>query len=356
MPRLVSFHPVDPAFFQEVVQPLVTGGRMNPEPFLAAALRHRVGAWAARRHVTVLDTLLEQSVPPPPPASGTLWEKVRARLEVFDFKADPLATMVRHAVQKDVHLRGRPYLIAEESPAAVGRLVSRFEAVAGHIEAEDLVEDQLRLFKPDLSGRIVPDGDTTMPPDLAYREELMEGLRELHALPKAARRGESWDDAHGHAVPASQCLEQVAWRAVWLHSRLHPFWMGEDIRGLAGICRLAGVLPPEDLMPAGLTLGGLGGEFPRLLESLGTDATAEQAIGGYVAPGDLPGVVDFLKQQGGTLIQAATRHGEGGRCARLLAKIRECMSFAVEHGRGYLEATGIEPVGPATPAGPASGH
>ena len=347
MTRLVSFHPVEPGFFSEVVQPLVGGVKLNPEPFLARALKHRVGAWAARRYVATLDGLLEQSAPPPPPQSGSMWEKIRARLEVFDFKADPLATMVKHAVQRDLHVNGRPFLIADESPEAVSRTVDRYRSAATPSMVEQLVEAQLLLMNPKLAGRIQPDSDSEMPPDLGYKAELMDVMRELYDLAAAARRGDLCDDQDGQRVPATTVLPDVLpWRAAWLHSRIQPFWMARDVDGLSGICRAAGMPGPEDVMPAWTLLGDICEEFPRLRETMSADIRTPQSTGAYVAPDDIPALLRFLKEKGAGIIQAATRHGEGRTCATLLSKIRECATYAGSHGLGYLEASGIEPVGP----------
>ena len=52
---------------------------------------------------------------------------------------------------------------------------------------------------------------------------------------------------------------------------------------------------------------------------------------------------EFLNAQGGRIIAAAARSGEGPACAALLRKIKECAAYAMKHGLGYLEGSGILP-------------
>ncbi|TDI45725.1 MAG: hypothetical protein E2P00_03105 [Acidobacteria bacterium] len=347
MRGLISFHPVEPAFFMEVVQPLVSGGKIDPEPYLLRALRHRVGAWSTRRYIRTLDLLLEESTPPPPPTTGSRWEKLRARLEVFDFRADPLATLVKKAIHRDLHLLGRPFLISDGSPRVVADVVERYREANSAGVVDQLVEDQLGQMSPALAGKIQPDADSEMESDGCYRAELMDALREVHDLAQAARKGETWNMGSKGPEPAATYLPgYLPWRAAWLHSRIRPFWMAENVDGLETISRAAGVTAPDCLVPAWVLFGDACDEFPKLREELHHELTGSRGIGGYVSPEDVPELVSFLKAHGGQIIQAATRAGEGPRCSVLMRKIRECATYAEKNGLGYLEALGIEPLGP----------
>jgi len=348
MRGLTSFHPVEPAFFLEVVQPLVSGSKIDPEPYLLRALQHRVGAWSTRQYIRTLDILLEESTPPPPPTTGSRWEKLRARLEVFDFRANPLATLVKKAIHRDLHLLGRPFLIADGSPRAVAEVVQRYREAETAGVIEQLVEDQLGQMSPALAGKIQPDADSEMPPDGAYRTGLMEALREIHDLAQAARKGEFWNEggANGRQPAVNFLPTYLPWRAAWLHSRMLPFWMAENVDGLETICRAAGVTTPDCLVPAWVLFGDACDEFPKVRQELHHELTSSRGTGGYVSPEDVPELVTFLKAHGGQIIQAATREGEGPRCSVLLRKMRECATYAEKSGLGYLEAQGIEPLGP----------
>ena len=158
MSGLISFHPVEPAFFDEVVQPLVSGSKIDPEPYLLRALQHRVGSWATRRYIRTLDILLDQSTPPPPPTSGSRWEKLRARLEIFDFTADPLATLVKKAIKRDLHLLGRPFLIADGAPRVVAEVVDRYRQAETAGVVEQLVEAVL-VARHELGEALVDGGE-----------------------------------------------------------------------------------------------------------------------------------------------------------------------------------------------------
>ena len=66
----VSFHPVDPRFFDTIVEPLVAGEKVNPESFLDTAARVRVSAWVSLSYKLALEKQLELLRPPPPPTEG----------------------------------------------------------------------------------------------------------------------------------------------------------------------------------------------------------------------------------------------------------------------------------------------
>ena len=65
MTGVLSFHPVDPDFFDATIEPLVMGERIDPDPYVAAAVRFLVSSWEAERYKHTLDFLLEQLEPPP---------------------------------------------------------------------------------------------------------------------------------------------------------------------------------------------------------------------------------------------------------------------------------------------------
>ena len=117
MRGIVSFHPIDVEFFDRLIAPLTAGEKVNPEQFLDTARRARTAEWHVKGHKRALETLLTLLEPPPPPAEGTLWDKVRTRLERFDFKPDPTAALVAGRIEPDLHLCGRPFFICEGSAA-----------------------------------------------------------------------------------------------------------------------------------------------------------------------------------------------------------------------------------------------
>jgi len=343
----ISFHPVDVRFFDEVIAPLVGGGKIDPQEFIADCLRHRVSSWSARRYVLALELLAEESEPPPPPEDGSFWLKLRARMERFDFKADPLARLAAEIVSHDLHLRGRPFLISDGSLEAVCDVVDSYCEADNAAQVEALALEQLGKIHPDLAEHVRPDAGGDPTPDLAYRSELTQALKEIHDLARAARRGENWTISDGDRQPAVRLLPaELPWRTVHLHSRTRPFWIADDVDGLENVCRAAGVPAPDFLVPALRLFGDACDEFPKLQDELGCELKSAREVGGFVAPDEVPDLLDWMKENGARVIQAASRHGEGESCSLLLKKVRECATYAQRHGLGYLEASGIEPVEP----------
>ncbi len=180
--------------------------------------------------------------------------------------------------------------------------------------------------------------------DMSYRTDLLRLLKEIFDLAHAARNGQTWGTV-GQRCPADEALaRELPQRAMELHSRAVPCWIARDVDGLEEVCRAAGVEPPGCLVPAWRLFARTSEAFPALREGLSVDLAATRTMGAFAGPDDVPELLNFLGDKGSRIIQVATRHGEGGRCATLLRKIRECASFAKKNGFGYLEATGIVPV------------
>jgi hypothetical protein len=349
MKGLVSFHPVDLEFFDGLITPLVAGEKVNPEVFLEIAMRLRETVWLNQRYMAALETLREQNEPPPPPEEGTMWDKVRARLERFDHRPDTLVRTVAQKIDSDVHLHGRPFLITEGSAEGVGSVTDEF------LEAHDvdsvvaLIAVQLLRVSRDLPRELEPAEFGELSSTMTFRTELLAELKEIYDLAQAVRQDEQWGPAGGGRRPAADVLAQeLPWRAVNLHSRAVPFWIARDVDGLATICRAADVPPPDCIVPAGRLVVGALESFPELALSLGTELGDGAAIGGFVAPADVEQLLSFLNAEGSRIIQAATRQGVGSTCSSLLRKIRECAQYAARHGAGYVEAGGIEPIGYAS--------
>jgi hypothetical protein len=338
MQGLVSFHPVDLEFFDSIIEPLAAGEKTNPEKFLESALSTRAVAWEAWRYKLALEDYLELLQPPPPPTEGSLWTKVRSRLESLDFKPDPIAKLVGEKIEPDLHLHGRPYLITEGSADSVASSVDEYRDAGSPAEASSLVQNQLARLDAGLSGKVEPVDAEELSPDMAYRRELLVCLKNIYDLAAAAREDGDTGRA-GELLPT-----ELPYTAVWLHSRAQPFWIGRDVDGLETICRAAEIEPPSCLSPAWRPFTRTCGTFPALREALGYELKRSHDIGSFVSPEDLPRLLSFLNEVGARIIQAAARHGEGPTCATLLRKIRECARYAERHGMGYLEACGIRPI------------
>jgi len=345
MQGLVSFHPIDLEFFDSIIEPLAAGEKTNPEKFLESALSARAVAWEAWRYKLALEDYLELLQPTPPPTEGSLWTKVRSRLESLDFKPDPIAKLVGEKIELDLHLHGRPYFITEGSADSVASFVDEYREAGSPTEAPSLVRAQLARLDPRLPGSVEPIDAEELSPDMAYRRELLVWLENIYDIAAAAREDGDWGTGGERRGPAVELLPtELPYRAVWLHSRARPFWIGRDVDGLETICRAAEIEPPSCLSPAWRPFMRTCEAFPALHEALGYELKRSCDIGSFVSPEDLPKLLSFLNEEGARIIQAAARHGEGPTCATLLRKIRECARYAERHGMGYLEACGIRPI------------
>jgi hypothetical protein len=346
----VSFHPIDLQFFDELIQPLLEGKKVNPESYLERAMCVRAVQSCTDRYIREMEFHMEAVKPPPPPAEGKLWDKVRARLEQFDFRPDPVSVLVARSVEPELHLSGRPFLITEGSGERVAQLVDEYLGARSPAEAESLVLEQLIRLNPKLGGSLNPEGDSEGFGDPTYRRELLDALRQLFDLAQAAGKDEMWGRAGTERRAASEVLvEELPWRATLLQSRALPYWMATDVVGLVSVCRAANVPEPDFLVPAWRLFGEICETFPQLRERLHVELRAERDVGCFVAPDDIPSLLKFLGENGAAIIRAAAQVDEGPACKTLLRKIRECCRFAESKGFGYLEASGIPAQGVASP-------
>ena len=335
MRGIVSFHALDLELFDRLIGPLMVGEKVNPDEYLDAALRVRRAEWHAKRHKRALAGLLASLEPPPPP-EGTMWQKLRTRLERLDHKADPTALVVAQKVDPDLHLLGRPFLIFEGSAERVSAVVDEFAQAAGDSALDALVLEQLLRLDARLGPQLAPVelNDPTAP--LTLRNELLEQLKAIHGAARRAR-----GDLAGAASGAE--LARLALLAVEAHARAMPFWIGRDVDGLEALCEAAGIEPPGILAPAWRPFATAIDKLPAMRDALGVSLQGPRAVGAFVAPDDVSELLAFLNAEGSRIIQAATRAGEGATCTTLLKKIRECAHHAKRHGRGYLEASGVLP-------------
>ena len=344
MQGFVSFHPVDLALFDELIAPLVAGGKVDPEAYLQLAPRIRRNGWMARRFALALEDRAAAAKPPEPEATASRWTRLRAKMEKIDYRPEESARKAAAALDPDLHLDGRPFFIAEGSAEKVATAVDAYVAAFSEAEVELLARNQLNHVDPDLASEIVPVEIPEPQSDLGYRTELMGQLKKIYVLAQYAREGRDWVEPDVRPRPAVESInEELPWRALSIHSRVKPFWIARDVDGLETICRAAGVPPPDCLSPAWRVYAGACDTFPRLKEALGLELSGPKDVGAFVAPGDVAELLRFLTEQGARVISAAARQGEGPAAATLLRKVKECAVYAQRHGFGYLEASGIVP-------------
>ena len=341
MRGIVTFHPIDLSFFDDLVGPLIAGEKVNPEAWLASALRLRIANWQAQRYVEVLEDLLAQIEPPPLPTEGKLLDRIKARLERFDFRI-PRGTAIAHkALEPDLHLSGRPFLITENSADRVSTIVDEFRQATDARQVDDLILEQLIRLHPELPRHVELEHDDGPRGDQAFRTQLLNSLKSLFDMATAARADQDWRSG-GRSRPAREAIcDELPWRALTLHSRAVPYWMAQDVDGLASVCEAAGLPAPDVLSPATRPFFSALDAFPELLEAFDVELKGEQRLGAFVSADDVPELLAFLNDVGTRIIKVASEHGEGQACSLLLRKIRECLRYAEMHGMGYLEAGGL---------------
>ena len=345
MRGLVSFHPVDVAFFDDVVAPLVSGRKINPESYLADAIRLRKTWWRARRWPLALTALLEEATPPSADPTAKLWDRIRTNLEKIDYKAPELARKAMQRVEADLHLEGRPFFVAEGSAERVAAAVEAFRAAENEEAADRLAREQASRLDPAFAEGVELRELDDLSADLQHRNDLLAALKRLFDLGRVARERGTWPASDGQpSRPGTQALAQeLPWSAAWLHSRVQPFWIGRDVDGLETICRASGVPAPDCLVPAWRLFAEACDAFPEVREGLHLELAGGRDVGAFVAPAEVGALVEFLAQHGTRILAAAARAGEGPAATTLLRKIKECAVYAERRGLGYLEVTGIAP-------------
>jgi hypothetical protein len=338
----ISFHPLDLTIFDDLLSPLLSGKKVNPEKFVADAIRIRRNSWQARRYPRALETAIASAEPPPADPEAGLWQGLRARMERYDYEPSEVAKRAVEVVEPDLHLRGRPFFVAEAAPERVVEAVDAFAAAPSAEAADGIAKAQLAKLDPVLARDLEPEDGPPVSSEMAFRSDLLAELTRLHELAGASRQSQTWSKGEGAGKPAIQVLQgELAWRSVSLHARVVPFWSAVDVDGIETVCRATGIDPPGVLAPPWRLFPDAIEEFPSLRESLHAELASIRDVGAFVSAADVPELLDFVSRNGARIIGAATKQGEGAACKTLLRKIRECASFAARHGFGYLEASGI---------------
>ena len=344
MKGFISFHPVDLQFFDGLIAPLVTGRKIDPEPFVKRATRIRRNGHMARRFALALERLAAASEPPAADPAASPWRRLRANLEKIDYRPDELARLAAKSLDPDLHLDGRPFFVAEGSAEKVAAVIDAYTEAESEAGVEMIARGQLARMDPKLERDVEPAELPEAPSDHEYRTALLGNLTKIHEFARSAREGGSWFEADARPRPAAEALpEELPWRALSMHARAVPFWVARDVDGLETICRAAGVPAPEALGPAWRVYAEACESFPALKKALGLELSRPRDVGAFVTPGDIGELLRFLAEQGARIISAAARGGEGAAATAVLRKMKECAVYAQRHGYGYLEASGVLP-------------
>jgi hypothetical protein len=344
MKGYVSFHPIDLAFFDALIAPLVLGRKVNPEEFLQRAPILRRNGWVARRFAVAIAELAAGAEAPAADPTTSPWRRLRANLERIDFRPDAMASKAARGFDPELHLDGRPFFIVENSTEKVVSQVEAYAAAESESAVERIARSQVALLDAELARVVEPAEIAELSSDLGYRSDLLSLLTKIYEMARLAREGRDWVDPDAAPRPATDALrDELPWRALSMHARVTPFWIARDVDGLETICRAAGVRAPDCLSPAWRVFAEACEAFPPLKESLGLELKRPQDVGAFVAPGEIGQLLQFLTEQGARIIGAATRGGEGAMATALLRKIKECATYAQRRGFGYLEASGLLP-------------
>jgi len=344
MKGYVSFHPIDLAFFDGFIAPLVAGQKVNPDAFLQQASILRRNGWVARRFAIAVEQLAALSRPPDADPAASRWQRLRTNLEKIDYRPDELALKAAQGFDADLHLEGRPFFIAEGSAEKVAVAVEAYTAADSEAAVEKIVREQLSRLDAKLGRDVEPAEIAELSSELTYRSDVLRLLTKLHELARFAREGRNFAADDVAPRPAAQALpEELPWRALAMHARATPFWIARDVDGLETICRAAGVRAPDCLAPAWRVYAEACDAFPALRDALGLELVRPRDVGAFVAPGEIDQLLQFLAEHGARIISAAARGGEGPMATALLRKIKECAVYAQRRGFGYLEASGLLP-------------
>src|SRR5262245_12216161 len=156
MQGYVSFHPVDVAFFDDLVAPLIAGRKVNPESFLVDAARVRRTGWVARRYAVALEGLAAAIEAPKADPAGSVWERLRTNLEKLDHRPDEAVRRAAKVFDRDLHLDGRPFFVTEGSAERVAEAVARYVAAADEETADRIARDQLARLDAELAKALEP--------------------------------------------------------------------------------------------------------------------------------------------------------------------------------------------------------
>lgn len=339
----VAFLPFDPAFLRDVVVPLWDGESIDPTAFQDRCWSHYAAAYRCETWKQALAEFLRPVEAHEPETGSAARDRVRVLrrgLERMFTPVDREAERLRAEIDEALVLRGRPFLVTEGSVDSVAARVDEYLAAANDDAIDALAREQLVRQDPELARRIVPaDGPPAASP-LSYRAAVLRGLKSVHALGKAVRDQGRWRGELTEGLEAAEAATRLPWFAAVLHARRTPFWYAEHADGLAAVSDAAGVPMPECASTAATLFADLEPCVPRPT-ALGP--VEDRSLGVWVPPERVPDLVDWLNGYGARILRAASEFGETDAVRSVLRKMKECATFAIRHGAGYLEAGGIEP-------------
>jgi hypothetical protein len=246
MKGYVSFHPIDLAFFDALIAPLVLGRKVNPEEFLQRAPILRRNGWAARRFAVAIAELAAGAEAPTADPAASPWRRLRANLERIDFRPDAMASKAARGFDPELHLDGRPFFIVENSTEKVVSQVEAYAAAESESAVERIARSQVALLDAELARAVEPAEIAELSSDLGYRSDLLSLLTKIYELARLAREGRDWVDPDAAPRSAADALcDELPWRALSMHAKVTPFWIAREVDGLRSVSASQGVARPR---------------------------------------------------------------------------------------------------------------
>ncbi|RKN04149.1 hypothetical protein [Streptomyces radicis] len=304
-----SFHPVDLRLVEERLLPFVAGHGDDD----------------------ALDDLIARAV-------GIRRTRFRAKqwaLGALEAKVD--------ALESDVHVWGRPFLVAGDDPEQVADAVQRYLATpADGVDA--LAREMLARVDPALPGRVTPDeGGGALPGDAELGRSLSWRIRVVRALAIGLRAGRETapdPDSPSQRHEVDMLGREVAFTLLDFASELTPGWMSRGLTWPTHLLAQADLPRGAFIRPAALHRP-LREEFPDLEWLEEETIIHNDMVGGYVPPEAVPATRAHLTAHRDALIAPAANDGWEEYCALNLTKIDEALTLAARLGFGFCEATEI---------------
>jgi hypothetical protein len=297
----ISFHPVPWALLTEVVHPWILGERpaSDLDPWVRDAVR---------------------------------LARVRARAKAWAFAVEQLDDAPA-SFDPQLHLYGRPFLVAVRGAPAIAEVVDRYLAATPD-EVDDLAREQLELLQPGLSDRVSPATTGSVPSDGELAKSARAWMDLMRASVAAALAGETsiaGVDGRPHD-PKALLQRDLFFTVLEFCAIFQPGWMS---RGMLWPTHL---LAQAEVGTADLFIANSGLVMPvyRRFESLPwahADTIYENyMVGGCASPKQIPMVREALEAH----VRPTDPWGRSN-----IVKLDEALSDALYRNLPFAEATEI---------------
>lgn len=234
----------------------------------------------------------------------------------------------------DVHVWGRPFLIADEQKIDV--LIKHYMCASSE-EVERIAHGQIKVFNPSLLSQVKRDGGK-IPDD---REVLRNAKWKLDIMRKAVSKfPSSFSDSDGNEHDSKSLLEnELNFVVLESVSIVNPTWMD---RGTIWPSLLFSNI---DINPSYFRsfseLYSDGQFLPKI--SFRKDKTIRDnfSVGTVVLPSDVQRFREDLAFHRHSIVQFAQKDGWDFHCEQVLQKIDECTNFAIKHNHAFVESSDI---------------